>query len=265
MTRFVVQVSLATCLLASLSLKCAHATDVPPQGVIKHVIIVIQENRTPDNLFYADQTLYDNGGNVRPTSMPSCKYNGNPYSIPLRGYPLDVCFDTKHQHQDWIATYDSPGPGQPGQMDGACNIGLKTKNCTGGAPPCQNQDLQHPCPAYSYVGYPSIQQGLLGPYYQLANHYGFANYFFQTNQGPSFPAHQFLFSGTSLPNAYPNSKFTWFAADNVYRDPNNPNQKVGCEAPDSELVPLIDDLGSWPLSCTPGQGTEHWRQALPLP
>ena len=36
-------------------------------------------------------------------------------------------------------------------------------------------------------------------YFDIATSYGFANYFFQTSQGPSLPAHQFLLSGTSAP------------------------------------------------------------------
>lgn len=35
---------------------------------------------------------------------------------------------------------------------------------------------------------------------QLANEYGFANRMFQTDQGPSFPSHQFLVSGSSAPS-----------------------------------------------------------------
>jgi hypothetical protein len=37
--------------------------------------------------------------------------------------------------------------------------------------------------------------GLLDPYLTLtlATRYGWANRMFQTNQGPSYPAHQFLF------------------------------------------------------------------------
>ncbi len=46
------------------------------------------------------------------------------------------------------------------------------------------------------------QAGVVQPYFDIANEYGFANYAFQTNQGPSFQAHQFLFSGTSAPAAF---------------------------------------------------------------
>lgn len=50
--------------------------------------------------------------------------------------------------------------------------------------------------AYSYV-----QQSDVQPYFDIAKAYGFANYMFQTNEGPSFEAHQFLFTGTSAPVA----------------------------------------------------------------
>ena len=45
------------------------------------------------------------------------------------------------------------------------------------------------------------RHGILDPYLTLATQYGWANYMFQTNQGPSFPAHQFIFGGTSAPTA----------------------------------------------------------------
>src|ERR1700691_1651249 len=46
---------------------------------------------------------------------------------------------------------------------------------------------------------------------------GFANYMFQTNEGPSFPAHQFLFTGTSAPTAPndPNNYYLNFIAENA--------------------------------------------------
>ena len=35
------------------------------------------------------------------------------------------------------------------------------------------------------------------PYFYLAVNYGFANRMFQSNQGPSLPAHQFIIGATS--------------------------------------------------------------------
>jgi len=51
----------------------------------------------------------------------------------------------------------------------------------------------------------------VAPYLQLAEQYTFGDRMFQTNQGPSFPAHQYIIAGTSAPS--PGSKF--FAAENV--------------------------------------------------
>ena len=77
----------------------------------------------------------------------------------------------------------------------------------------------------------------MAPYFQLAEQYTFADRMFQTNQGPSFPAHQFIIAGTSAPTATSNL----FAAEN----PVSPQStsEVGCSAPPGEYVLLIDPSG----------------------
>ncbi len=79
----------------------------------------------------------------------------------------------------------------------------------------------------------------LDPYLALATQYGWANYMFQTNQGPSMPAHQFLLSGTSAQTPPPNA---FFSAGN----PGNSvyQQDTGCTAPAGETVNIIDNSGS---------------------
>jgi len=62
---------------------------------------------------------------------------------------------------------------------------------------------------------------------------------FQTNQGPSFPAHQFLFGGTSAPSAADDAAGI-FAAENPPLD----NTPVGCAAQAGTTVQLIDPNGS---------------------
>jgi phospholipase C len=54
------------------------------------------------------------------------------------------------------------------------------------------------CPQQTYVS-GTYDNSIVFPYFDIATKYGFANYFFQTNQGPSMPAHQFLFTGTPAP------------------------------------------------------------------
>src|ERR1700674_3500790 len=167
-----------------------------PAGTFKHIIIIVQENRTPDNLFGAAPRIggcsqedpfepgvdIENGGYVKGTQQPICNA-----SLPMN---MGLQFDPGHLNGDWVDDYDS------GHMDGFCDRY---------APPTY-------CPTYSYVQKSDVQ-----PYFDIATGYGFANYMFQTNQGPSFPAHQFLFTGTSAPVAPkdPNNYYLDFIADNA--------------------------------------------------
>jgi hypothetical protein len=159
---------------------------------IQHIIVVVQENRTPDNLFQ-DQKLINAGADIVQTG--ACSLNG----IPLKPRPLADCYDLNHYHVAWNSMYDS------GKMDGACNINVIKNNCSGGPP------------AFPQYVYADNSSGTIQPYWDIAEKYGYANYFFQTNQGPSFPAHQFLLSGTSAPNGGLNSVtpfYSYFAMDN---------------------------------------------------
>jgi len=86
------------------------------------------------------------------------------------------------------------------------------------------------------------QTNRLDPYLTLATQYGWANYMFQTNEGPSFPSHQFILSGTSAQTAPPN---TFFAAENP-TGPDNENDmnNTGCTSPGGETANIIDNSGS---------------------
>lgn len=139
----------------------------------QHVVIVVQENRTPDNLF-----------SDCPIPGADVQHNGGK-AVPLGGGKSPSL-----THADFVS-----------QAAGVWANG--TNNYVRG----------------SYIG----------PYCQLANQYAFANRMFQTNQGPSFPAHQFLFGGTSAPTA--NSDL--FAAENPRGN--------GCLSGSS--VAMIDPLG----------------------
>jgi phospholipase C len=73
------------------------------------------------------------------------------------------------------------------------------------------------------------------PYFDIAKYYGFASRMFQTQQGPSFPAHQFLFGGTSAVNA----------ASHLFASENPPSNGlgIGCTASASQRVATIDPMG----------------------
>jgi phospholipase C len=115
-----------------------------------------------------------------------------------------------------------------GNMDGANNIPITCNPGAQGCPPTN--------PQFKYV---DNSTGILDPYFQLAEQYTFGDRMFQTNQGPSFPAHQFIISGTSAPTA----DSDLFASENP-AGVTNPNNNTGCTAPSAEFVRLIDPNGS---------------------
>jgi phospholipase C len=177
-----------------------------PSGKIHHVVVIVQENRTPDNLFH-DPVLISRGADIASSGMSSSGTR-----VPLQPVPLGVDYDLSHAHQAFVTMYDH------GRMDGADKI-----------PIVCGITCPDPKAAFRYV-----QPSDVGPYFQIAEQYTFGDRMFQTNQGPSFPAHQFLISGTSAPTETSH----WFAAENT-----NDLFLGGCNAPPQTLTLLIDPNG----------------------
>jgi phospholipase C len=189
----------------------SHNSQAPPGF---HVVVIVQENRSTDNLFQ-DPVLISRGADIQSSGLDS---SGN--MIALRPIPLANGYDLDHSHKAFESMYDG------GKMDGANRIALE---CDPGFAGCPPPNLP-PNPQYMYVDPSDVQ-----PYFELAEHYTFADHMFQTNQGPSFPAHQFILSGTSAPTAGSNL----FASSNV-----SPGTGIGCIAPPGSTVSLIDPAGN---------------------
>jgi hypothetical protein len=113
--------------------------------------------------------------------------------------------------------------------------------------------MPDPCPTTPQVKFVDNSTGILDPYLELATQYGWANYMFQTNQGPSFPAHQFIFGGTSAPNAIDDAVGV-FAAENMLGTTANQN-KAGCLAPKGTFTTLV----------TPERGEQDYLSMLNFP
>jgi phospholipase C len=215
--------ALLTCLAA-----CIATAQI---ASFQHVVVIIQENRTPDNLF---QGLCNSPFGSPNSCSPSPE--AGQYNIQTRNWldrhsatgvtqpvavPLANTYDLNHTHASFLAQCDVD------QLTGACKMdGAGDVACSG---TCLAK------PQFRYVDYSS---GVVTPYLKLASQYGFANYMFQTNQGPSFPAHQFLFGGTSAPSAADDSKGI-FAAENI----PTTIPTAGCIATLGTLVELIDPSG----------------------
>ena len=175
----------------------------------KHVIVIVQENRTPDNLFA--------GGTNNPMT-----WDIQQFSAQASGVPLASCIDPDHNHlpQGWTTQYN----------------GGNYNNWCATSPGCIPVDGLKVCPQETFVNEVDVD-----PYFQIARNWGFANRMFQTNQGPSFPAHQFLLSGTSTPTTNPPYN-AWFAAENPVGTGSFNN--TGCTAPVDQFVRLVDTSGS---------------------
>src|SRR5271169_1758459 len=204
-------------LLAVMLLLTALANAQSYNLPLQHIIVVVQENRTPTNLFGQDTALVANGFHLVTTGLCGTQ------TITFASYQLDACFDASHAHTAWETSWDT------GKMDGFCQIPSGIKNCTAqqqqGIPSCMVNGVATPCPQYT-----TVNPSELGPYFQMAANGGFANYMFQTNQGPSFPAHQFLFSGTSAPIAPPTKDYKFFAAENGSFPKTDKDKHYGCLA-----------------------------------
>jgi phospholipase C len=182
-------------------------------GPIQHVVVIFQENRTPDNLFQ-DPVLIARGADIASSGT-----NSKGQIIPL--VPIDLgttgsnpqIYDLNHTHSAFVSMYDG------GKMDGADLI-----TCF----PAAN------CPADSNPQFKYVKPSDVQPYFQLAEQYTFGDRMFQTNQGPSFPAHQFIISGTSAPTVTSNL----FAAENPIG-----GDIAGCLASPATTVALIDPAG----------------------
>ena len=144
------------------SLANVQGTAFSPGGRIKHVVILIQENRTVDNLF--------NGFPGADTSSIGKTHTGQ--TVALQPVPFEEPWDPDHTHQAWVTDYDN------GKMDG-----FDIPATTPAGPPNFN---------YSYV-----PQAETVPYWNLAKQFTFADRNFSAETGPSYPGHQYFIAGQS--------------------------------------------------------------------
>jgi hypothetical protein len=165
--------------LALVLLRSTAAFAQLPATSIKHVVIVIQENRTPDNLFGADGALIQAGANLATSGL--C--HSTP--IPLEPFELDACFDPNHQHaQGWEAMWDG------GKLDGACDVRISKETCIPVAPPPAY-------PNYTYVNntkYDGVN-GILDPYFQIAGYIRVRQLYVPDQSRAEFPSTSIPFRG----------------------------------------------------------------------
>jgi phospholipase C len=155
---------------------------VPPPGrttgSIGHVVVVIQENRTVDNLFPG----FPDADTV--TTAPTQDRG----TVALRPVRLEQGADPDHSHNNFLKQYDH------GKMDGF--DGVVAGHWAGTA--------ANPSDGLAYVPLDESK-----PYWDLAKQFTFGDRMFQSNSGPSFPAHLYLIAGTSANVSENPADVTW--------------------------------------------------------
>jgi phospholipase C len=206
----------------------------------KHIVVIVQENRTPDNLFQGLCAAPYGACAVPPTlfapyDIQTSNWKTKTGTIQPTPGALATTYDLAHSHRAFNSMCDIKAGNPPTcRMDGAAGISCIPQPGT-------------TCPANPQFKYVDNSTGILNPYLTLASQYGWANYMFQTNQGPSFPAHQFIFGGTSAPTALDDA-LGIFAAENM-----SVAGQAGCTAPSTTRVKVIS-----PSSTPPPYGIENF-------
>jgi phospholipase C len=157
-------------------------TPTPIGGTpIQHVVIVLQENRTFENIFHGFP-----GAN---TVNSGKDHLGN--TVPLQAVHLMTPYDPAHQYSDWQTEYNGGG------MNG---FDLEGLDFGGGAP--------HNF-AYEYAMQSDVQ-----PYWDMATQGALADNFFADHRSQSFPGHQYPIAGASGPISP--SQPNYYASENPH-------------------------------------------------
>lgn len=156
----------------------------PVYNRIRHIVVIVQENRSFDNLF--------NGFPGADTVQVGRKHDGG--TIHLKPVSFLHEADLDHTHAGALMEYDH------GKMDG---WDLER-------PDVVQKEPQPP----STLAYAYLPRSETRPYWQLAEKYALADRMFQPLFGPSFAEHQYLIAGQSSnvvdnPDVGSNTNFFW--------------------------------------------------------
>ncbi|HEX4013562.1 MAG TPA: alkaline phosphatase family protein [Candidatus Cybelea sp.] len=178
-----------------------------PSQYIKHIVVIVQENRSFENFFtgYPGANAPPSGCAIPEKNEPrrisrrvGARYSNlycppGDISVPLK----PITFDSVDLGHDWQSSQVS---WDKGKMDGFSKF-----CCQGGS-----------YPAYSYV-----EQSLIEPYWDLARQYVLADEMFPTEWGGSFTGHLMLVASTDDIDQSPSEA----EVDNPQRAPYD------CDAP----------------------------------
>jgi phospholipase C len=215
---------------ASAALAACGRTPMPPTSAfsnqdarfsssstpIRHIIVMVQENRTFNDLF---ATFPGALGTTTGKMRVGKGKNAETETVQLRKMALEDHLDLNHIYPAYRKAY------RDGNMDGFNLIpDVRTGKKEGRLP-------------YQYVDPAQVQ-----PYWTLAQQYALADHIFQTQGSGSFTAHQDLIAGATAINAHAS----------LIDYPQG--QPWGCDAPQATTTSLITthlvyERGKGPFPC----------------
>jgi phospholipase C len=195
---------------AGLHVLPAQAKQAADARKIQHVIIIIQENRSFDDLFATFPGADGAKAGLAKCSVSSNCPNGTAV-VRLKAVKLDN-YDLPHSHGNFLTEYDG------GKMDGFGEIALGGTGQYG--------------PAGLYP-YQYVRPSEIKPYWTMAKQYVLADHMFQSQGSGSFTGHQDLIAGSTSLNA------TQAVTD--FPD----NQIWGCDSPPGTVTGLLTKSGQY--------------------
>jgi phospholipase C len=154
--------------LAGKTINGIHLTRPHASGKIQHVVVIVQENRSFDDLFQGYQ-----GADTR-----SYGYDSSNHKIKLKPIPLEAGYDLDHSSRGFFEACNGTGsvPGTNCRMNG---FNLEWASCSG----CTD-------PQYGYVPHSETE-----PYFDIAQQYVLGDRMFTSNIDASFVSHQYTIAG----------------------------------------------------------------------
>jgi phospholipase C len=192
---------------------------------IQHIVLIVQENRTMNNLF---ATFHGANGATVGYELVS----GQKRKITLKEVALAGQQNLNHSYGGFLQAYNN------GAMDGFNLVKFPSNGRTEkGAP-------------YVYVN-----PGDIAPYWTMAEQYGLANNMFTTQGSASFPAHQDLIRGGTCISSAAACSNPSSASVSLIDNPPYGSGAWGCDSTPGTVTSLITnklrvERGSGPFPCT---------------